>query len=78
MPTTFTRFRRRTNLRLAAAALFAILSGCSWQQAYLTAQGWQRNQCYRLPDETERTRCLAGTSMSYDDYRSQTETRKKE
>ena len=47
-------------------------AGCSWQQAYSTAQGWQRNQCYRLPDQSERERCLANTATSYDDYRRQT------
>ena len=48
-------------------------TGCSWQQAYVSAQGWQRNQCYRVPDQTERERCLASTALAYDDYRRQTD-----
>ncbi len=49
-------------------------AGCSWQHAYSSAQGWQRNQCYRLPDQSERERCLANTALSYDDYRRQSES----
>lgn len=58
-------------LRLTALAMvMTVASGCSGQQAYSSAQGWQRNQCNRLVDQTERERCLANTSVSYDDYRS--------
>ena len=45
------------------------VSGCTWQQAYTSAQGWQRNTCYRLVDATERERCLGTSGMPYDEYR---------
>jgi hypothetical protein len=64
---------RRMLALSAAAALGAIAgSGCSWQQAYSSAQGWQRNTCYRLVDQTERDRCLGNAGMPYDDYRRRT------
>ena len=63
---------------LCGVALLTMLSGCSWQQAYSSAQGWQRNRCNRLVEETERERCLANSSMSYDDYQRKTDGAKKE
>jgi len=61
-------------MRLTALLLVvAAVSGCSWQQAYSSAQGWQRNQCNRLVDETERERCLANANMTYEEYRSRSE-----
>jgi len=61
---------------LATAAVLATASGCSWQQAYLAAQGWQRNACYRAIDEIARERCLSGSGMSYEDYRRQADAGK--
>ena len=60
-----------------AAGIPMAVSGCTWQQAYSSAQGWQRNACLRVPDQTERERCLANASMTYDDYRSRGEETKK-
>ena len=65
-------------LRLTFVIVMTAVSGCSWQQAYSSAQGWQRNQCNRVVDQTERERCLSNTSMSYDEYRSRSEGTKKE
>ncbi len=61
-----------------ATAILSVASGCSWQQAYSAAQGWQRNQCYRLVEQTERERCLNNTNMPYEDYRRQSEGAKKD
>ena len=62
----------------AAAVILAAASGCTWQQAYSSAQGWQRNACNRLPDQTERERCLGNATMSYDEYRSRGDGTRKE
>ena len=64
---------RLTALIGIAAAILSVASGCTWQQAYASAQGWQRNHCYRVPDQSERERCLSSTNMSFEDYRRQTE-----
>ena len=58
---------------LIGAAVLTVASGCTWQQTYSAAQGWQRNQCNRLPEQAERERCLSNNNISYDDYRRQTE-----
>jgi hypothetical protein len=62
-------------------ALFAfvvsIASGCTMQQAYHSAQSWQRNECNRVVDSGERERCIESTTMRYDDYKRQTEDRNK-
>lgn len=52
------------------------LSSCSAQQAYGTGQAWQRNQCHRLADAQEPSRCLAGTNTSHDEYKRQAEATK--
>jgi hypothetical protein len=66
----------RPGFLTCAALLLLTLAGCSWQQAFQSAQGWQRNQCYRLPEQTDRERCLASNSMSYDEYRRNSDTAK--
>ena len=53
-------------------------TGCTWQQAYSAGQEWQRNACNRLLEQSERDRCLSGTSMSYDDYRRRTDATRKD
>jgi hypothetical protein len=66
-------------LRLTAlVVVMTAMAGCTWQQAYSSTQGWQQNQCYRLVEQTERERCLANASTSYDDYRRQIEGAKKD
>ncbi len=70
---------QRGMLRLTALVIvMTAVSGCSLQQVYSSAQGWQRNQCNRLVDQTERERCVANASLSYDDYQRKTEGAKKE
>ena len=68
----------RTRQFLALIGIVAILaSGCSWQQAFYSAQGWQRNMCSKLPDQTERERCLSNSSMTYEEYHRQAAGEKK-
>jgi len=49
-----------------------LLAGCSSEQAYRAGQGWQQNQCMRIPDKAEYDRCMANASMSYDAYKRET------
>lgn len=55
-------------LALAAATF---LAACSSQQLYGAGQAWQRNECAKLPDAQERSRCMASTATSYDEYQRQ-------
>jgi hypothetical protein len=44
------------------------LAGCTAQTAYLSGQGWQRQQCFKIEDIQQRQRCLKSASTSYEDY----------
>ena len=57
---------------LAALAL----AGCSCPAAYNVGQAWQRNECYKINDAQERSRCLASTHTSYEDYQREAEAAK--
>jgi hypothetical protein len=50
------------------AALLQAAAGCSSQQLYGVGQAWQRNECFKVADQQERSRCLASTSTSYEQY----------
>lgn len=52
------------------------LQACSSQQVYAAGQGWQRNECFKISDTQERSRCLASASTSYDEYKRQAEAGK--
>lgn len=58
---------------LFALSALAGLMACSTQTAYLSAQGWQRQQCFRIDDAQQRQRCLNSASTSYEDYQRESE-----
>jgi hypothetical protein len=49
----------------------ALLMACSTQQLYATGQQWQRNQCQKIDDRAQRTRCEDGVALSFDEYQAQ-------
>ncbi len=51
--------------------LLAPLPACTSQQVYGAGQTWQRNECNRIPDTAERSRCLKSAATSYEEYRQQ-------
>ncbi len=55
-----------------------VLGACSSQQIYASGQTWQRNECQKLNDKSERDRCLADSNTSYDNYKKQTDNAKKD
>ncbi len=64
---------------LACCSLaIVVTTGCTTQQAYITGQEWQRNQCNQMIDNAERNRCLEQMNTSYEDYKRQTEELKKQ
>jgi len=69
--------RLAQNLVACGVAIVAS-SGCTTQQAYSAGQEWQRNQCNRMIDNAERSRCLDQLNTSYADYKRQTEELKKQ
>ncbi|HJV80324.1 MULTISPECIES: hypothetical protein [Oxalobacteraceae] len=62
-------------LLISATAVLATvsLSACSSQQLYGAGQGWQRLECNKINDAAERSRCMASTSGSYEDYKRQSD-----
>jgi hypothetical protein len=60
--------------RPAIAFLIALgaAAGCTSQQMYESGNGYQRNQCERLPDMGERQRCLEKANVSYEQYKKET------
>lgn len=49
--------------------LAALAAGCTSEQIYNSAQGWRRNECYKLGDLDQRERCLKDANRPYDAYR---------
>ena len=60
-----------------AAFVAMCLSACTAEQAYYSAQGWQRNRCYALPDKAEFDRCMSETSTTYESCKRQLEAERK-
>ena len=66
----------RRSVAIASVGALVLVSGCSSPQAYGVGQAWQRNECYKINDAQERSRCLARASTSYEEYKRQTESAK--
>jgi hypothetical protein len=57
-------------LPASASLLLAFaIAGCTAQQGYQSAQGWQQNQCNQMVDQRDREQCLSKTTTSYEDYK---------
>ena len=50
-------------------ALTCVLAGCSSRQVYDGAAGWRQNECDRIVDAAERSRCLDTANLEYERYR---------
>jgi len=57
------------SLALPLVALLSTLGACSSQQLYGVGQAWQRNECFKINDQQQRSRCLSSTSTSYEQYK---------
>lgn len=53
----------------ALAVLTGLLAGCSGQQMYDSAAGWRQQECNRITDAAERSRCLETANLEYERYR---------
>jgi predicted small secreted protein len=59
---------------LAAAALN--LAACSTQSLYGAGQAWQKQECSRMADAQERSRCMASASRSYEEYKRESDAQR--
>lgn len=60
-----------------AAAQAASLAACTAPEGYHVMMGVQRQECQKLPDAAERTRCLKEAERSYDRYKAEAEAAKR-
>lgn len=72
----YKEFNLRPIYVLLSLFVTSCLSGCSSQQIYNSGQAWQRNECNKIIDGQERSRCLANSNTSYEDYKRQTQEAK--
>lgn len=54
---------------LVLALVTASLAGCAASLVYDTSRSWKQQQCYKIPEQNERKRCLQSTAMTYEEYR---------
>jgi len=54
---------------LAVAVITLAVSGCAASLVYDSGRSWKQQECYKIPDQYERQRCLQSAAMSYDEYR---------
>jgi hypothetical protein len=54
---------------LAVALVTLAVSGCAASLVYDSGRSWKQQECYKIPDQYERQRCLQSAAMSYDEYR---------
>ena len=63
---------RRRHSYLAAGALPLLAARrrqrLQLEQIYNAAQGWRRNECYKIGDLDQRERCLKEANRPYDAY----------
>lgn len=60
----------------ASLLLALALSACTSQQWYGAGQGWQKNECHKIIDANERSRCLKNADTNYDAYQRQSDDAK--
>ena len=73
-PGSGSRYHRPMRRLLCCASIGAcLLAGCTAEQRYASGQAWQRNECARILDASERQRCMASTEGSYEGYRREAE-----
>jgi predicted amidohydrolase len=62
---------KRVLAACAVPVMLAALPACTSHQVYGAGQNWQRNECNRIPDSQERSRCLDSAATSYEEYQRQ-------
>lgn len=62
---------------LTTLTLLLCLAGCSSPQLYASGQGWQKQECQKMLDREQRTRCEQSAATSYERYRAESAAAKK-
>ena len=53
---------------ITVLSLALLLGACTSQELYQTGQGWQLQECRKLQDSAERSRCEKSNATSYERY----------
>jgi hypothetical protein len=53
--------------------LAQLLASCTNEQVYGVGQAWQRNECFKINDSQERSRCLETANTPYSQYKAKSE-----
>lgn len=48
-------------------------SSCTSHRVYDTGQAWQRKECNKIIDQSERERCMSEANTPYEDYKHEIE-----
>ncbi len=70
--------RFRTALFAPALALAALLPACSTQTAYLSVMEMRKQECRKIPDLAERARCEKEADRSYESYKGEAESARRQ
>ncbi len=76
MLNTITPTRFSPLAKVASVLLMLTLCACTSQQWYGAGQGWQKNECHKIVDANEQSRCLKNADTNYDAYQRQAEDAK--
>ncbi|AGX86828.1 hypothetical protein Cenrod_0721 [Candidatus Symbiobacter mobilis CR] len=60
---------KKTFATILVLPVTVALGSCTSQQLYGVGQSWQRNECLKIADQQERSRCLSSASTSYEQYK---------
>lgn len=63
----------RRAVTLFGMSVFTLASGCTSNQVYQSGQNWQRLECQKIQDLSDRNKCLSDASTSYEDYKRKSE-----
>ena len=51
--------------------LTGLTTACTSQGTYESGREWQKNECYKIANPSERERCLQNISPAYETYQQQ-------
>ena len=64
----------RVCLSIATILLLCLLVSCTGEQVYGVGQGWQRNECFKIDNSQDRSRCLEEANTPYNQYERESES----
>jgi hypothetical protein len=57
---------------------FIACASCSNKELYNASRGWQQNECQKIVENEDRARCMEAATKSFEQYKKEQETVKKQ